>query len=92
MMTKRGRTSMTLGCLCGFAQLIAAGCATDVGDGSSPRFGESVRQNLATQTASPSSGAPGMSGVKAMTALQAYRRDVGDFGSVDEPLNINVGN
>ncbi|NEV63024.1 hypothetical protein [Thiorhodococcus minor] len=92
MIAKGGRSLMTPFFLCCSATLLMVGCATDGGEGYSPQFGESVRQSLSMQTADPASNAPGLSGVKAMTALQAYRRDVGDFNAVDDTLSINVGN
>lgn len=72
---------------------LITGCESDPDRDTSAKFGETVRNTIALQTASTKTTGPGLDAVKSREILKAYRTDVGQRQKIEQPmiLNINSG-
>ena len=70
---------------------LAIGCESDPDRDASARFGDSVRNAIALQTASPNTQAPGFDASKARETLRTYRMDVAQPKKVEQPIIFNIG-
>jgi hypothetical protein len=61
---------------------LVAGCETDPARGTGYTFGDSVRNAIAMQTASPAATGPELDGVRALGVLRAYRQVVTEFDKI----------
>lgn len=69
------------------------GCDSDPYRDTSAKFGETVRNTIALQTASTTTVGPGLDAVKSREVLKAYRTDVAAPKKIEQPmiLNFNSG-
>jgi hypothetical protein len=70
---------------------LVPGCESDPDRTTSAKFGDSVRNTIALQTASPTTTGPALDGVRAQQTLNAYRLDVATRRNVEKPMMITIG-
>ena len=73
-----------------FMAILAIGCESDPDRDTDARFGDSVRNAIALQTA-PNAKAPGLDATKAGLTLSTYRADVAQPKKVEQPIIFNIG-